>query len=181
MDRSPIRETGSSDSNRPTPGEFADISRRRALEALLAKPDALDQNPAHRFWASQRADFAATERRIFRHYAPWPLRLRVWFTRTFRIALVLFLVSATAHAQGRMSFTSSAPKLTPQEAADIMRPHQYVAPPPAPDGPHVYVINSTPGAASWLSFPPERPRIRLDGTPITQAPTVYGNVYRHRR
>lgn len=55
MDRGTIRETGSSDSNRPAPSDIDGSSRAKTLEALLAAhvepPDPTEHVPAHRFWA----------------------------------------------------------------------------------------------------------------------------------
>lgn len=214
LDRSPIRETGSSDTNRPAPGDVVDMSRRRALEALLAKSDALEQVPAHRFWDKQKrhtisgrqvmaqsehaarvwerlfpgkpmhfevdgdamcsGDLSHIEKRLFNHYAPWHLRLKFTLRRTLRMVLPLFgvlVLAANAHAQTRQ-----------ERAAEILRkldtPANWNLHPQSTctdcNGPRVVVIGSTPGAATWMTFPPERPRLRLDGTPVTQRPTIYG-------
>ncbi len=46
------------------------------------------------------------------------------------------------------------PKLSPQEAADILRPNQYVAPPAVPDGPKVVIIASDVTSGPFGAFPP---------------------------
>jgi hypothetical protein len=162
LDRTPIRESGSSDLNRVRPaGDFDGTSRRQAMKDLLAKhdtseaerrvADALEQNPAHAFWTK---------------------RLR----QVLGFAFAFLALSNSAGAQIR----SSAPRLTPQEAADVLRrldtPANITLHPPCSDcdGPKVFVLASTPGAASWLTFPPESPRRRLDGTLLSDPPTVYG-------
>jgi len=70
----------------------------------------------------------------------------------------------------------TGPKLTPQQAADVLRPHQFVAQ-EVGTGPKVIVIPSTPGAVSWLAFPPPTPARRLDGTLLSQPVIVYGGGY----
>lgn len=62
------------------------------------------------------------------------------------------------------------PKLTPQEAADVLRPNSFTQP-KTYDGPHVFIINY---------HPPYRyePRRRLDGTLLSHPPIVYGGWIR---
>lgn len=129
----------------------AGVSRASALKQLLDKheePDPTRDVPAHRFWARYG-------RRIVK-------------TAMFGgFAIALFASSARADDRA-------------ERAAAIMRnldsTANYDKHPACTDcdGPRVFVINSTPGASSWMTFPPESPRRRLDGTLLTDPPTVYG-------
>jgi hypothetical protein len=62
----------------------------------------------------------------------------------------------------------TGPKLTPQQAADIMRPHQFVPVPTCNDCTGPYFAST-----GWKPPAPLPPR-RLDGTLLTDPPTVYG-------
>jgi len=98
---------------------------------------------------------------------------------------VNFVWDTRAEAQTRtvtnkpstQSITSSAPPLTPAEAAAIVSRLEHLPPPvicSGCDGPKIFIIGSRPGASSWLDFPPESPRRRLDGTLLTDPPATYG-------
>jgi hypothetical protein len=173
LDRSPIRESGSSNLNRPRPaGDFDGSTRVQAMRDLLAKheepkEDELDRHPVHRFWAKRA-------RRV--------LGLAVF---------VLLVRNGDAHActitakhNEPATVTDCNVRPSPAEAAAIVSRLEHPVTCERCDGPYIYIINSTPGALSWLTFPPESPRRRLDGTLLTQRPTVYGAVRsesRHRR
>lgn len=139
MDRSTMRESGSSDSNRPAPtGDFDGYTRRQAMRDLLAKheepSDPTEHVPAHRFWARRAA-------------------------RVLKLALVAFAINIvwgtgpafactiTANAKGEITKSADCTqqRLTPAQAADIIRPNQYVAPPVCTDcdGPRVSVAPYT--------------------------------------
>jgi hypothetical protein len=165
------------------------VSRSAALRELLEKHEE-PPSAAHAYWDKQRVRPCpnavvqeAAARRV------WPS-----FLRRLGLAVVLVTCATFAHAQERtttvkpatQSITSSGPRLTPQQAADVLRPNQYVAPPTCErcDGPYIIVLNSTPGAAYWMPFPPEAPRRRLDGTLIDSRPPDSfwsAPVLRHRR
>jgi hypothetical protein len=80
--------------------------------------------------------------------------------------MIALLLSGTAVSA---QMTSTRPRLTPQQAADILRPNQFKPAPATGDGP-VFVVVGKPGALSWLEFPPEIPRRRLDGTLLDSNP-----------
>lgn len=66
------------------------------------------------------------------------------------------------------------PKLTPQQAADILRPNQFQASAPAPTGPRVTFTGATgPSLGPW-EFPAPQPPRRLDGTLLSDPVQVYG-------
>ena len=69
---------------------------------------------------------------------------------------------------GIITCVSTAPRLTPAEAAAILAPHQFVYVAPVdPLGPQSFVIRAKP--------PKRLPeRTRLDGTPLWLPPRVYG-------
>ena len=69
----------------------------------------------------------------------------------------------------------TGPKLTPQQAADVLRPNATQVASPVGTGPTVTVIDST---LPMTPFPPAR---RLDGTLLTQPVTVYGQTRRSHR
>lgn len=136
----------------------AGVSRAAALKELLDKHeepvDPTEHVPAHRFWAKRLG-------------------------RTLGLAAVVMVCSFRADAQeartvivNKGTMTSSTPRLSPQAAADVLRPHQYVAPPTCErcDGPYIVSTGSTPGALYWMAPPPEAPRRRLDGTLIDSRP-----------
>ncbi len=96
-------------------------------------------------------------------------------------ALLLALLAQPASAQ----ITGFGPPLSPAAAADVMRQAPGLANltgvgnrvPPA--GPTVFVMGGRPGAAGWMEFPAPAPRLRLDGTPVNQAPAIYGSPFRY--
>lgn len=167
MIRSSFRETGSSDSSRPAPvGEF-DGGRRRALEALLAQYERLEgalerESAAHAFWSKGQ-------------------RLR----RLLKLALVVFAANiiwgtgveacTLSARQADVSATNCTP-LDPAAAAAVLKPFAF-APCVDCDGPHVVIVNSQPGALSWLEFPASHPARRLDGTLLSDPLSVYGGFY----
>jgi hypothetical protein len=146
-------------------GEFDGTTRRQALEELLAKhTDPTEHVPAHRFWSRPRTekplfgdrtvwhtcDFSEIEARTFRHYAPWHLRVRWFFSRVLGLSTFLMLLlhvapvdacTITATKDGPVVKNNCATPLTPQQAADVVRPHSYVPPPVCTDcdGPHVAI------------------------------------------
>jgi hypothetical protein len=69
-----------------------------------------------------------------------------------------------------VSVTGCTP-LPPQTAASVLAPYAYVAPAPPAQGPGVVTAGSTPVVAQRPA-----PR-RLDGTPLSQPPIVYGIPY----
>lgn len=75
------------------------------------------------------------------------------------------------------------PKLTPAQAADVMRNAGGVANRTnvvTHQGPTFAVTSSTePSAGPW-AFPPPTPARRLDGTLLSDPITIYGRTY-HRR
>lgn len=197
MDRSPFREVGTSDlkTTRPS-GDFDGVTRRDTMRVLLAKHERhtisgrqmmTQSEHAARVWARLHpgkpmhfeqdgdarpwwhVDFRAIERRLFALFNQ-PII-------PFALALSATVVWGTV-AQAQVK--SSGAPLTPQAAADVMRrldsPANIAMRPALPDGPRIFIMPSTPGAAGWLTFPPPTPRLRLDGTPLTQPPTVYGPV-----
>lgn len=94
--------------------------------------------------------------------------MKLWF------CVAGFIASFTVLMWGQ-----EMPKLSPAEAARVMQgpamqsnvTHR-LAPLPAA-GPSV-VVKGTPGSNSWMPFPPPTEQKRLDGTPISQPPAVYG-------
>lgn len=135
MDRSTFRESGSSDSHRPTPpGDFNGSTRRQALTDLLAKhEDPTKHVPAHQFWTRRfiEMDMAPIERRVFREFAPWPMRLRMFLARAFRVTAVLvvshLVLEARANActikvvkHNEATSAGCTAAATPQDAADVM-------------------------------------------------------------
>lgn len=96
--------------------------------------------------------------------------------RGFLVLLLVLLFAGSAAADIKWT----GPKLTPGAAADVLRRSPalaHIKNQPAPEQPRAESVGiGTPGALSWLAFPPERPRIRLDGTPLTQPLDVYGGV-----
>ena len=61
------------------------------------------------------------------------------------------------------------PRPSPAEAAAILAPYQFVAPPPVGPGPTFVILRSSPTVGPW-AFPPPFPPRRLDGTPLSQRP-----------
>ena len=68
--------------------------------------------------------------------------------------LVLLLVGQLLSPSN--AITWQGPKLTPQEAADILRPNQFIAPLELPDGPKVFIISGSPTSGPFGSFPEYR-------------------------
>lgn len=198
MDRSTIRESGSSDTNRPSPAHFDGTTRVQAMRELLAAScgnchtqavmwshknqrrecmtcgtpasDPTKNIPAHRFWGRERHtisgrqlmaqtehaarvweklhpgkpahfemsgdDVAAVELRIWRHYAPWRMRARLWLSRAFRFAFLALMLSMARPSdactvtakKGQPPVVTNCQPPAPAVAADIVRPLQYVAP-----------------------------------------------------
>lgn len=193
---STVREMGEF-SPAPT-GEYDGTTRATALRELLAKHEPppqrceaalLQESAAHAFWNRHRpfveVDFAETEKRIFRQMAPWHLRMRWFFSRMFKLAVVIIFANIvwgtraeactlTAHKGEAPVITDCALHLTPTAAADTLaRIAPFI---PCPDCEQVFTSHSTPGALSWLAFPAERPARRLDGTLLSDPPTLYGGV-----
>ena len=85
-------------------------------------------------------------------------------------------MTACVLALGIITCTSTAPRLTPTEAARILvassAPYAYVPPVPL-DGPIVVTNHSRPGDGPWEG-PEPQPARRLDGTLLTTPPTMYG-------
>ena len=85
-------------------------------------------------------------------------------------------MTACVLALGIITCTSTAPRLTPTEAARILvassAPYAYVPPVPL-DGPIVVTNHSRPGDGPW-EWPEPQPARRLDGTLLTTPPTMYG-------
>ncbi len=136
MDRSAIRETGSSDLSRPAPqGDFDGYTRRQAMKDLLAKHE--EPSPAHSFWTAQ------ARRDNERREAPWFLRILGLVAFAFAINIVwgtdAHACTITQKANEKPVVTDCAKKLTPAQAADIIRPNSYVAPPVCTDcdGPRI--------------------------------------------
>jgi hypothetical protein len=87
-------------------------------------------------------------------------------TRLFTV--LLLLLAAPGFGQPK----PHTPQLTPAEAAAILAPHQYVAPPVCTrcDGPYF----ASTGAKGPLDWPEPAPARRLDGSLLTDPPAVYG-------
>ena len=68
------------------------------------------------------------------------------------------------------------PRPSPADAAAILAPHQFVAPPPA-EGPYVVIIGSSPNAGPFGEFAPFPPTRRLDGTLLSQRPWTMRTYY----
>jgi hypothetical protein len=125
-------------------------------------------------------------------YWPWveQLERRVELARrplTGVIATLLLLCVATiANAQSVTLTNADLGKrhdvvvaVTPA-ILQAMHEREYHA--PIKTLPPVYSsTQSTPGALSWLDFPPERPARRLDGTLLTSPVTIYGDTHHHER
>lgn len=95
--------------------------------------------------------------------------------------VVVFVLILAPHVHCQIIW--NGPRLTPAEAADVLRRAPGLAnvanqPTPIPEGPTVVISGSRPGAASWLDFPAPYPARRLDGTPAWWPPTVYGGNLR---
>jgi hypothetical protein len=66
------------------------------------------------------------------------------------ITILIVALAGPAFGQGK-GITWNGPRLTPQEAADILRPHQYVAPPTCDrcDGPYIVIAGGGPSLGPW--------------------------------
>lgn len=92
--------------------------------------------------------------------------------------VVLLLVAAPAFGQPKVYTEADLgkPQLTPTEAAAILAPHQYVAPPTCTrcDGPYFASTGSKGATSGPWDWPEPMPARRLDGTLLMDPPAVYG-------
>lgn len=65
-----------------------------------------------------------------------------------------------------------ATRPSPAEAAAILAPYQFVAPPPIGGGPTFAILASSPTAGPFGEFRPFSPARRLDGTLLSQRPWI---------
>lgn len=163
--RSDLRETPRDrrPATLPPRDDFDGVTRASALEMLLRKHVTGQQNQIDVL----ELEAAALQARIDRVH-----RRAAFFERLGKV-LQMFTFAGIIWI---------GPKLTPQEAADILRPNQTVVAPSCErcDGPYVHVMEGKPA----LSFPPAPPARRLDGTLLTQPVQVYGRpvgTAHHRR
>ena len=68
------------------------------------------------------------------------------------------------------------PVLTPAQAAAILAPHEFVYVAPLPAGGPVLTVARSKTGSPW-DWPELRPKRRLDGTLLSDPPTVYGIPY----
>lgn len=108
------------------------------------------------------------------------------FTKFLAPKVLVFLVALLwASGASAQRITWLGPKLNADQAAAVLRActvclaNRANWPAPMPDGP-LWITVGHPGdagAASWLPWPKPSPRTRLDGTPLSQPPQVYGNPF----
>jgi hypothetical protein len=99
--------------------------------------------------------------------------------------VVLLVIAPCARGQSRVytnadlgHHVKSSVRVSPEEAAAIMASHLPVidaTPAPADaDGPRVYIMDSRPDDGPYGPLRPFMPALRLDGTPLSQPPDMYG-------
>lgn len=75
-----------------------------------------------------------------------------------------------------VSCTGDTPRVSPAEAAAILKPNEYHAPMNW-RGPYAWVVPSSSTAGPFGEFKPFSERIHLDGTPMWVPPVVYGDPF----
>lgn len=122
-----LRETGTGENQRPTPtGDYDGSSRVEALRAMI-----------------ERVHTAEAKRDARPRWHRW----------LFGPALVPVLLVSVTTASAQITWTGS--KLTPQQAADVLRPNQYrpsTCEVVSCAGPTVASTQSAPGALGWQDW-----------------------------